>query len=117
ATALAGARKPKAATLQLRRGEVLGIAGLIGAGRTELLRALFGLQPVRGGRVRFAAYSGHASPHRRWTQGMGMISEDRKAEGLARPVGGVNEHQIMIEATGTIGATPAAAATGGGATP
>jgi ribose transport system ATP-binding protein len=75
--------KPRSATLQLRRGEVMGIAGLIGAGRTELLRALFGLRPVKQGRVRVAAYTGNTSPRGRWRQGMGMVSEDRKAEGLA----------------------------------
>jgi ribose transport system ATP-binding protein len=75
--------KPRLASLQLHRGEVLGIAGLVGAGRTELLRAVFGLRPVRQGRVRVAAYSGNAKPSHRWRQGMGMVSEDRKAEGLA----------------------------------
>ena len=43
---LAGGRKPNRASLTLRRGEVLGIAGLVGAGRTELLRAIFGLDSV-----------------------------------------------------------------------
>ena len=46
---LAGVEKPSAASLTLRRGEVLGIAGLIGAGRTELLRAVYGLDAVRSG--------------------------------------------------------------------
>lgn len=80
---LAGDPKPVSASLALRRGEVLGIAGLIGAGRTELLRAIFGLAPVRNGQVRIGAYVGPASPARRWSQGLGMVSEDRKAEGLA----------------------------------
>ena len=80
---LIGAAKPGLASLTLHRGEVLGIAGLIGAGRTELLRTIFGLDPVRAGRVRVAAYTGPASPARRWAQGVGMVSEDRKAEGLA----------------------------------
>ena len=75
--------KPRSATLQLRRGEVMGIAGLVGAGRTELLRALFGLRPVKDGQIRVAAYSGNTSPRGRWRQGMGMVSEDRKLEGLA----------------------------------
>jgi ribose transport system ATP-binding protein len=75
--------EPGAASFTLRRGEVLGIAGLLGAGRTRLLRALFGLEPVRSGRVRLAAYSGAHPPARRWRQGMGMLSEDRKGEGLA----------------------------------
>jgi ribose transport system ATP-binding protein len=75
--------EPGAASFELRRGEVLGIAGLVGSGRTRLLRALFGLAPVKAGRVRIGVYSGGADPHARWRQGMGMLSEDRKAEGLA----------------------------------
>jgi len=80
---LAGRVRPESASLALRRGEVLGIAGLVGAGRTELLRAVFGLDPVRRGTVRVAAHLGAASPATRWSQGMGMVSEDRKREGLA----------------------------------
>jgi ribose transport system ATP-binding protein len=67
----------------LHRGEVLGIAGLMGAGRTRLLRTLFGLEPVRTGRIRVGAWSGAAAPPERWAQGMGLLSEDRKGEGLA----------------------------------
>lgn len=80
---LAGLKNPKSASLKLRRGEVLGIAGLVGAGRTELLRSLFGLEPVKKGRIRLGLYSGPASPVRRWMQGAGLLSEDRKEEGLA----------------------------------
>ncbi len=78
-----GAGKPRLASLVLHRGEVLGIAGLVGAGRTELLRTIFGLNPARGGRIRLAIFEGAASPRRRWAQGAGMVSEDRKTEGLA----------------------------------
>ncbi|HET7746452.1 MAG TPA: sugar ABC transporter ATP-binding protein, partial [Vicinamibacteria bacterium] len=77
------ALRPGDATFTLHRGEILGIAGLLGAGRTRLLRTLFGLEPVRAGRVRLGAYAGPASPERRWADGMGMLSEDRKGEGLA----------------------------------
>ncbi len=80
---LAGAGKPKSASLKLHRGEVVGIAGLIGAGRTELLRSLFGLDPVRSGQIKLGVYTGPASPARRWAQGAGILSEDRKQEGLA----------------------------------
>lgn len=80
---LQGVGKPAAASLTLHRGEVLGIAGLVGSGRTELLRCLFGLDPVRSGQVRLGAWVGSASPARRWLQGAGMLSEDRKREGLA----------------------------------
>ncbi|HEX8915257.1 MAG TPA: sugar ABC transporter ATP-binding protein [Humisphaera sp.] len=82
-TDLAGESKPTSASVTVRRGEVVGVAGLVGAGRTELLRAVFGLDAVRRGDVRVAAYSGPASPDRRWDQGVGMVSEDRKSEGLA----------------------------------
>jgi ribose transport system ATP-binding protein len=71
------------ATFTLHRGEMFGIAGLLGAGRTRLLRALFGLEPVRSGAVRLAVYTGPFSPAVRWRQGMGMLSEDRTGEGLA----------------------------------
>ena len=82
-TDLVGADKPRSASLTLHRGEVLGIAGLVGAGRTELLRALFGLDPIARGKVRLKAYVGPASPAMRLAQGMDLLSEDRKSEGLA----------------------------------
>jgi ribose transport system ATP-binding protein len=80
---LAGQTKPRSASLALRRGEVLGIAGLVGAGRTEMLRAIFGLDRVRSGNVKVELIEGNASPRRRWGQGVGLLSEDRKTEGLA----------------------------------
>jgi len=80
---LQGEKKPRRASLQLRRGEVLGIAGLVGTGRTELLRIIFGLDSVKSGKLKIGTYVGPASPSRRWDQGVGMVSEDRKTEGLA----------------------------------
>ena len=80
---LAGQSKPLDASVTLHRGEIVGIAGLVGAGRTELLRAIFGLSPVKRGEIRLGAYVGPASPARRWAEGMGLLSEDRKSEGLA----------------------------------
>ena len=80
---LAGVAKPLSASLELRRGRVLGLSGLIGAGRTELVRAVFGLDRVLSGEIRVATYSGAAGPARRWSQNVGMVSEDRKREGLA----------------------------------
>ena len=74
---------PSSATLTLHRGEVLGIAELLGAGRTRLIRGIFGLEAVRTGRVRIGAWSGTATPNKRWRQGIGFLSEDRKEEGLA----------------------------------
>ena len=80
---LAGIHKPRSASIQLRKGEVLGIAGLVGAGRTEFLDILFGLEPIASGGVTIGTFSGAALPAQRWQQGVGMVSEDRKTQGLA----------------------------------
>ncbi|HSF17171.1 MAG TPA: sugar ABC transporter ATP-binding protein [Vicinamibacteria bacterium] len=80
---LAGELLPRSASFELRRGEVLGIAGLMGAGRTELMRALFGLDGVRHGSVCLGVDCGPATPRERWRQGVGISSEDRQGEGLA----------------------------------
>jgi ribose transport system ATP-binding protein len=81
-TELAGRPLPERASFELFRGEVLGIAGLVGSGRTELLRALFGLDPVRRGNVKVGVLSGPVTPRKRLAQGVGLLSEDRKGEGL-----------------------------------
>jgi ribose transport system ATP-binding protein len=78
--------EPGFASFSLHRGEILGIAGLVGSGRTRLLRALFGLEAVRNGSVRIGVYCGGSlgpGPRGRWRAGMGLLSEDRKSEGLA----------------------------------
>jgi len=81
---LSGTRVPKKADLALRRGEILGIAGLIGSGRTELVRAIFGLDPVAGGQVRVAGVTTTGwGPPQMLAKGVGLLSEDRKTEGLA----------------------------------
>ena len=101
---LAGAARPTRASLTLHRGEVLGIAGLVGAGRTELLRAVFGLDPVRRGEVRVGAFVGPASPARRLAQGVGMLSEDRKGEGLALSLSiAENVTLSMLDRLGSLG--------------
>ena len=72
------------ASLVLRRGEILGIAGLVGAGRTTFLRALFGLVPVISGLIQIHHFRrGICFPEARIAQGVGFLSEDRKGEGLA----------------------------------
>ena len=80
---LAAPPKPLEASFALRRGEVLGIAGLMGAGRTELLRALFGLGARTAGTVRLGGRAlGHATPAECLASGVGLLSEDRQGEGL-----------------------------------
>ena len=79
-----GTPQPAGVDLVLHRGEVLGLAGLVGAGRTELLRLIFGLDPLRAGRVSVARYAGDKrSPAHRIGQGLGLLSESRQTEGLA----------------------------------
>jgi len=70
--------------LNLHCGEILGLAGLIGAGRTEMLRTIFGLDAIRRGSVN-VKYVGSfkGTPKQRIKQGMGFLSEDRQREGLA----------------------------------
>lgn len=71
--------------MSLRRGEILGVAGLIGAGRTETLRTVFGLDRIEKGSLTVgAALSMKGAVWTRISQGMGLLSEDRQAEGLAR---------------------------------
>jgi ribose transport system ATP-binding protein len=83
-----GDLEPGFASFSLHRGEILGIAGLVGSGRTRLLRTLFGLEAVKRGSVRigvrvFSGGSLNNDPRGRWRAGMGLLSEDRKSEGLA----------------------------------
>lgn len=84
---LHGVKLPKGVSFNVHRGEVLGIGGLVGAGRSELLRALFGLDPIRSGSVRVSLlereFSRGSGPGERWRAGAGMVAEDRKSEGLA----------------------------------
>lgn len=80
---LAGTKKPKQASLELHRGEVLGICGLVGSGRTEMLRSIFGLDAVKSGKIKIGAVSAQGSPLFCWENGVGYLSEDRKDEGLA----------------------------------
>jgi ABC-type sugar transport system ATPase subunit len=67
----------------LRRGEILGVAGLNGAGRSELLRSLFGLNPITAGRVMLEGRPiPISSPPEAIRHGLAMLSESRKDEGI-----------------------------------
>jgi len=71
------------ATLTVRGGEVVGLAGLVGAGRTELARAVFGADRVTGGSVRLNGRPLRGGPVRAVRAGAGLVPENRKTEGLA----------------------------------
>lgn len=80
---LAGPSRPRSASLSLRAGEILGLAGLVGAGRTEALRTCFGLDPVSAGTVVVRGREAtRTTPAERLAEGIGLLSENRKEEGL-----------------------------------
>ena len=73
----------KGVSFEARKGEVLGVAGMVGAGRTELAHAVFGSLPLEGGSVRLAGQPvKKPSPARSIAAGLGFLTEDRKGEGL-----------------------------------
>ena len=81
---LRGTPYPRDVTVSLRRGEIFGIAGLVGAGRTELLRTIFGLDHTDAGVVSVAGQKIAKTVRARMKAGFGLLSEDRKNEGLAQ---------------------------------
>ncbi len=82
-----GVLSPKDVSFTLRQGEIMGIAGLVGAGRTETIRTLFGLDSIQSGQVRIAGKPElkpyYLQPRQALNYGMDMLSENRKEEGLA----------------------------------
>jgi ribose transport system ATP-binding protein len=73
----------KEISIEVRAGEIVGLAGLQGSGRTELARALFGADPIQSGTVEVDGKRVGRSPRGGINAGMGFITEDRKLEGLA----------------------------------
>ncbi|MEY9951868.1 sugar ABC transporter ATP-binding protein [Leifsonia sp. EB34] len=71
------------ASFTLRRGEILGLAGLMGSGRTELARALFGIDRATGGEVLVKGKRvALSSPKRAIAAGLALVPEDRREQGL-----------------------------------
>ncbi|GHV34133.1 ribose import ATP-binding protein RbsA [Spirochaetia bacterium] len=97
-------------SFQVRSGEVLGVAGLMGAGRTEIMQAIFGNPPCEKGRIRIGGREVHIRmPRDAIKYGMGFITEDRKLEGLLlndsittnialNNLGIISEHGILQKA-------------------
>jgi len=83
---------PHPIDLEIYGGEILGVAGLAGAGRTELLEVLYGMTTLKTGTVTLGdgnSTTAVGSPHRAVAAGIGLLSEDRKASGIfvGQPVG------------------------------
>ena len=76
----------KDVSFSLRAGEIVGMFGLMGAGRSELLRAVYGVDPVEGGRTLFRGEAVRRPEPSRWVeQGVAYITENRREEGLLMP--------------------------------
>ena len=70
-------------SFEVRGGEVLGLAGLLGSGRTELVRAVFGLDPIDSGEIYVKGkLVKHLTPITMKANGVGLTPEDRKRQGL-----------------------------------
>jgi len=70
-------------TFEVRHGEIVGLAGLVGAGRTETARAIFGLDPYTAGTIEVMGKKvRHIDPPRAVDMGIGLLPEDRKRDGL-----------------------------------
>jgi rhamnose transport system ATP-binding protein len=82
-TGLCRGQRLRNCSLTVHRGEVVGIAGLVGAGRTELIRAIFGADKADRGEVQLRGRVGLlGSPSQAIAQSTAMVPEDRKAHGL-----------------------------------
>jgi ribose transport system ATP-binding protein len=98
--AVSGLRTPAhpahAVSLEVRAGEIVGIAGLVGAGRTELLTTLFGITPALAGSI---AVAGHrmtpCTPKKAIAAGLALVPEDRKQQGLVLEMA-VRENMSLV---------------------
>lgn len=92
--------------LTLHRGEVLGIAGLMGAGRTELVRMIYGADNFDGGSIEINGSVAYlTSPRKALDQGLGLAPEDRKTQGLvlSMPIGQNATLPSLSDHTGPLG--------------
>lgn len=76
--------KVRECSLHVQKGEIVGISGLVGAGRSELSRLIYGIDDIKTGYIHYKGKSySSLSPHRLVRDGMGFLPEDRKNQGLA----------------------------------
>ncbi|MDA5478261.1 sugar ABC transporter ATP-binding protein, partial [Yersinia kristensenii] len=70
-------------SFSVKRGEILGVAGLVGAGRSEVMESLFGMHPADGGEIFIEGLPVHiSSPSKAIEHGLAFLTEDRKKSGL-----------------------------------
>ena len=96
-------RRPltKGVTLTVRAGEIVGLAGLVGSGRSELAQTLFGMTPSELGEIRLNGQSVRIdSPETARDKGIAYVPEDRGAQGLVRPMSVL--HNFSLAALGSL---------------
>ncbi len=103
-------------TFEVHAGEIVGLAGLVGAGRSEIARALFGADPLDDGSIAFPSGDPRtSSPARTIAAGVAMVPEDRKSEAIV-PAMSVAENILLSSgkhfSTGVIGLINRGAASG-----
>jgi L-arabinose transport system ATP-binding protein len=81
---LSGPKLPHPASFSIRGGEILGFFGLVGAGRSELMRLVYGADPAEEGSVALAGRPVAGSPRGAIAVGLVMCPEDRKADGIVQ---------------------------------
>ncbi len=82
------ASSPHAVSFDVRGGEVVGVGGLVGAGRTEVLRAIFGVDPIESGQIEIAGRPCRIRcPRDAVAAGLALVPEDRKTQGLVLELG------------------------------
>ncbi len=83
-------------SLEVREGEIVGLAGIVGAGRTELARRIFGIDPYVSGQVSvFGRPLAKNSPRAAIAAGLGFIPEDRKRQGIV-PLMSISENMCHV---------------------
>ena len=96
----------------VRSGEVVGLAGLRGAGRTEVVRAIFGADPIDGGQIYIRGKPIHVtSPRGAVDAGVGLVPEDRGTQGLFKNLS-VQQNMFMASVTSGLDRSQGRAAAG-----
>ncbi len=93
-----GVSQPRVArdvSFTLRRGEILGLAGLMGAGRSELARILFGLDPFAAGEIRIDGRPLRPAPRQSIRHGLAFITESRRDDGLC-PAAAIADNVALV---------------------
>ena len=84
---LKNSTSPEGVSFSVRKGEILGVAGLIGSGRTEAMRGIFGADPIQSGSIILEGKTLHIkSPEDAVKEGICLLTEDRKKQGLVLPL-------------------------------